>query len=164
MKNRTFSIFQLSWLLSTLTVFTFINSVNAQEWVQKADMINPRLFFSVSAVDNEIYVIGGTLADPIGSVEAYDPKTNKWVKKASMLFARAGVVSCEVGGKIYAIGGWNGQNPALGTVEEYDPSTDKWTQKAEMPTPRSFFAAVVADDKIYAIGGVAQNVGPLASI
>ena len=118
MKNHTFSIFQLSWLLSTLTVFTFINSVNAQEWVQKADMINPRLFFSVSAVDNEIYVIGGTLADPIGSVEAYDPKTNKWVKKASMLFARAGVVSCKVGGKIYAIGGWNGQNPALGTVEE----------------------------------------------
>ena len=99
----------------------------------------PRLFFSVSAIDNEIYVIGGMLADPLDAVDAYIPETDKWVQKASLPSARAGVVTCEVDGKIYAIGGWDSQNPALGTVEEYDPTTDTWTQKADMPTPRSFF-------------------------
>ena len=106
MKKYTISIFQLGWLLSILSVFTLTNSVNAQEWVQKADMINPRLFFSVAAVDKEIYVIGGMLGAPIDSVEAYLPETNKWVKKASLPSARAGVVTCEVDGKLYAIGGW----------------------------------------------------------
>ena len=40
-------------------------------------MVNPRLFFSVSAVEKEIYVISGMLAAPIDSVEAYIPKTDK---------------------------------------------------------------------------------------
>ena len=43
----------------------------------------PKTFFSVVAVDQEIYAIGGMLAAPIDSVEAYMPKTNNrnlWLK------------------------------------------------------------------------------------
>ena len=117
-------LFYMFVLFLCLSSF-FLKDTAAQEWTQKADMINPRLFFSVSAIDNEIYVIGGMLGDPIDSVEAYVPETDKWEKRASMASARAGVVTCQLGGKIYAIGGWDGQNPALGTLEVYDPKTDK---------------------------------------
>ena len=131
-------IFSIELVIKHFNCIYFDKQCQRSRMGQESRYGKSKTFFSVSAVDNEIYVIGGTLADPIGSVEAYDPKTNKWVKKASMLFARAGVVSCEVDGKIYAIGGWDGQNPALGTVEEYDLSADTWTQKSDMPTPRSF--------------------------
>lgn len=141
-------------LILVLSLFTLPHSVNAQDWAQKADMINPRLFFSVSTVDKEIYVIGGTRGNPIDNVEAYLPDTDKWVQKANLTSPRVGVVTCEVGGKIYAISGWDGQNPALGTVEEYDPTTDTWRKKADMPTPRSFFVAVAA------VGGTSQVQGP----
>ena len=149
--------FYAGWLF----IFILISGASAEDWVQKSDMPIPRLFFSTTAVEGQLYTIGGMLAEPVDFVDAYDPDKDEWTQKASLPEARAGVVTCVVGGKIYAIGGWSGQSPALGTVEEYDPATDIWTQKADMPTPRSFFAAAVVSDKIYAIGGVAQNVGPV---
>ncbi len=94
-----------SWSFCILILFLLINSVNAQEWVEKTGMINPRLFFSVTAVDKEVYVVGGMLAQPIDSVEAYNTETDEWVQKASLPSARAGVETCEVDGKLYAIGG-----------------------------------------------------------
>jgi len=135
----------------------------AENWIQKADMPIPRLFFSVATTDGHIYTIGGTLAEPVDFVDAYEPNEDKWVQKASLPTARAGVVTSVVNGKIYAIGGWSAQSPALGNVEEYNPATDTWTKKTDMPTPRSFFAATAVAGKIYAIGGIAQNVGPVLS-
>ena len=155
-----FCLFSLFLCLSSF----FAKDTAAQDWNQKTDMINPRLFFSTSAVGNEIYVIGGMLGNPIDSVEAYVPKADTWEKRASLTSERAGVVTCQVGGKLYAIGGWDAQNPALGTLEEYNPKTNKWTHKADMPTPRSFFSVGVVDGKIYAMGGIAQNVGPVLAV
>ena len=158
MKKYTTFIFQPILILS---LFTLTHSLTAQEWNPKADMINPRLFFSVSAVGNhEIYVIGGTLAAPMDSVEAYVPETDTWEKRASLISPRAGVVTCQVGGKIYAMGGWDAQNPALGTLEVYDPKTDKWTEKTDMPTPRTALAVRALNTKIYAIGGTSVVQGP----
>ena len=50
--------------VSLLCVLVLPQSVNAQQGTQKADMVNPRLFFSVVAVEKEIYVVGGMLAAP----------------------------------------------------------------------------------------------------
>ena len=161
MKKYKVRIFQWGWLFPLLCVLALPHSVDAQQWTQKADMVNPRLFFSVVAVEKEIYVVGGMLAAPIDSVEAYMPETDTWHQKASLPTPRAGVATCVVDGKMYAIGGWDAENPAVGTVTEYDPGTDTWTQKAEMPTPRSFFTAVAVEHLIYTFGGVAQNVGPV---
>ena len=163
MTKSKVTVFQWRWLFPLFCVLALPQNVDAQQWTQKVDMINPRLFFSVVAVDQEIYAIGGMLAAPIDSVEAYMPETNTWHQKASLPAARAGVATCVVDGKIYAVGGWDAEKPAVGTVTEYDPGTDTWTQKAEMPTPRSFFAAVAVEHLIYTFGGVAQNVGARVS-
>ncbi|RKU31582.1 hypothetical protein C6499_04250, partial [Candidatus Poribacteria bacterium] len=87
MRTYTLSMFHCILILS---LFTLTHSLTAEEWTQKADMINPRLFFSVSAVDGELYVIGGTLAAPMDSVEAYVPETDTWQKRARLNAPRAG--------------------------------------------------------------------------
>ena len=160
-KSNKFLLFYAGWLFT----FILMSSASAEDWVQKSDMPIPRLFFSTTAVDGQLYTIGGMLAEPVDFVDAYDPDADKWGSESeSASSTRAGVVTCVVNEKIYAIGGWSSQAPALGTVEEYDPATDTWTQKADMPTPRSFFTATAVGGKIYAIGGVAQNVGPVLPI
>ena len=147
-KSNRSLFFNWGWLFAISFAFHLSHNATAENWIQKADMPIPRLFFSVSAIDNQLYTIGGMLAEPVDFVDAYDPDEDKWVQKASLPAARAGVVTCVADRKIYAIGGWDGQSPALGSVEEYDPATDTWTQKADMPTPRSFFAATTVAGKI----------------
>ena len=111
MTKSKVTFFQWRWLFPLLCVLALLQSVDAQEWAQKADMLNPRLFFSVVAVEKEIYVVGGMLAAPIDSVEAYMPETDTWTQKASLPTPRAGVATCIVDGKIYAVGGWDAEKP-----------------------------------------------------
>ena len=111
MRKYSVSIFQWRWLFVLFCVLALPERVAAEQWTQKADMVNPRLFFSVVAVEKEIYVVGGMLAAPIDSVEAYVPETDTWTQKASLPTPRAGVATCVVNGKIYAIGGWDAENP-----------------------------------------------------
>ena len=133
----------LSGLLATFSM----SLAEEGEWLEKAGMPFPRLFFSVSAAGELVYVIGGTLAEPIARVDTYDPSTDTWAQKADMPSARAGIATSVVDGKVYAIGGWSNEAPALSTVEEYDPATNTWTRKTDMPTPRVFFTTAAVKGK-----------------
>ena len=112
----------LAWLLgfglalSGLLTISSMGIAEEGEWLERAGMPFPRLFFSVSAAGELVYVIGGTLAEPIARVDTYDPSTDTWTQKADMPSARAGVATAVVNGKVYAIGGWSNQAPALSTV------------------------------------------------
>lgn len=159
-QSNVSSFFNSCGLFTFLFTFILIYSATAENWAQKSDMPIPRLFFSVTTVDSQLYTIGGMLAEPVDFVEAYDPDKDEWTQKASLPAGRAGVVTGVVDGKIYVIGGWNGQSPALGTVEEYDPATDTWMESPEMPTARVFLGAGNLKNKIYAVGGVAEGLGP----
>ena len=124
-------------------------------WEKKADMLEPRSYFSASVVDGKIYVMED--ADD-GSTEAYDPVANNWEKKATIPRARSAFATSVVDGKIYAIGGVKWRNDKyLGTVEVYDPATNTWEKRAEMPTPRCYLATSTVNGIIYAMGG--QGVG-----
>jgi N-acetylneuraminic acid mutarotase len=105
-------------------------------WTTKANMPAVRGFFSSSAVNGKIYVIGGgrNLNNSIlSTVEEYDPATNTWSAKTDMPTARFSFSVCAVNDIIYAFGGavtdwqtyqyWQG----CSTVEGYDPSLDQPT-------------------------------------
>jgi len=115
---------------------------------------------AATGADGRIYAIGGFGGacgnTALGTVEAYDPKSNTWTTRAPMPTPRAvlGVVA-GANGKIYAVGGRDFTNNYLGTVEEYDPVSDTWTPKANMPVPQRSFGSVSASNgKIYVMGGV----------
>ncbi|MFQ6042367.1 MAG: Kelch repeat-containing protein, partial [Candidatus Poribacteria bacterium] len=154
----------VSWVLAALIlcgllVIVTISLAAGDTWTKKANMPTARGYFSTSAVDGMIYVIGGWINNnSLPTMEDYDPATNKWTKKADMPTARDSLSTSTVNGKIYAVGGFGPGGVSLATVEEYDPATNKWTRKADMPMKGGVSTSVV-NGKIYAIGGFALGGG-----
>jgi len=127
-------------------------------WARRADIPTGRWELSTCVVDGKIYAIGGgSVYQPLRTVEEYDPATDTWTTKSEMPTARQGLSTSVVNGRIYAIGGGElSLYPTIttfSTVEEYDPATDTWTKKSEMPTARGWHSANVLDGNIYVIGG-----------
>jgi N-acetylneuraminic acid mutarotase len=135
-------------------------------WTTRAPMPTARAELGVAAAsDGKIYAIGGYAIHNngagVGTVEAYDPSTNKWTTRSSMPTPRSdlGVVAA-ANGLIYAIGGTDNAGGSLSTVEAYDPTTDTWATKASMPTTREDFGVATVNGTIYVIGG---DSGPYLS-
>jgi len=134
-------------------------------WRKKADMPTPRWAFSAASVNGKVYVFGGATgflnmgdasypANPIASVEEYDPATDTWTKKGDMPLVIGGSAAVTIDGKMYVMGGGdNPQKPVFSMLWEYDPVADEWTKKADMPTPRGCLTAAVVNGRIFAIGG-----------
>ncbi|HUQ19149.1 MAG TPA: hypothetical protein VM099_06005, partial [Gemmatimonadaceae bacterium] len=167
--------------------------IAADKWTTKAPLPTAREGLAVAVVNGILYAIGGnqrsgatliagslstsgtvnvpqvsrfnlqSAAHPLGTVEAYDPATNKWTTKASMPTPRSMLAVGVLNGVIYALGGSSGSLMGMRTVEAYDPATDTWTRKSDMPSTssdaspygRAAFAAAVVDGTLYAIGGFA---------
>ncbi len=126
-------------------------------WTKKADLPTPRFMMAACTVDGKIYVVGGfsPAGSPLGTMEVYDPVTNRWERRSSMPTPRSSLAACAVNGSIYALAG--GASPFLATVEVYDPAADTWQSKTSSPTARTGCAACAVDGIIYVIGGL---VGP----
>jgi N-acetylneuraminic acid mutarotase len=150
----------------------------ADSWKALPPMPIKRGAASAAAVGDRIYVIGGATTQPwskenflspatpqrgLGTVQAYDPKTNTWKELASMPTPRNHAAIGAVNGKIYMIGGrvgaaFIGLASDTSLVEVYDPATDTWgTPGSRMPTTRSALAYGVYNNRIYIAGGEFQD-------
>ena len=90
----------------------------------------------------------------VGSLEIYDPRTNRWKWGRSMPTARGLPGVAWSGNRLYAIGGLDSNSEPLGNVEAYDPKTNTWQKRAPIPTPRSHPAVGTLDDgQIIVAGG-----------
>lgn len=130
-------------------------------WETKSSMSIGRSGLASAVVDNKIYVIGGNITEAggsypssnyLGTLEVYDPKTDRWETKTPMPTNRQYFNAVAVEKKIYCIGGQDNSS-FLNTVEVYDTETDTWETKANMLESRAIFSAHYFDGKIYAIGG-----------
>jgi len=134
-------------------------------WTTKSDMPTARSALSTSVVNGKIYALGGeTNAQPLSTVEEYDPATDTWTVKPNMPTARYALSTSVVNGKIYAIGGALNPNTSLPTVEEYDPATDTWTKKSDMPMAIQWLSTSAVNGKIYVIGGIAGGSTTLSTM
>jgi hypothetical protein len=127
-----------------------------------ARMPQPRWFCGCAALDDKIYVIGGTNgASEQTRVDRFDPATNHWDTVASLPWPRQGLGACTYQGQIYAAGGYSGG--AIGQVSpqvaRFHPNggAGYWTEVDSMETPRSSFGMDTADGRIYVAGGVFFN-------
>jgi N-acetylneuraminic acid mutarotase len=148
-------------------------------WKALAPMPMPRGAGQAVEVGGKIYVIGGVESNEpgnpgapirlgstaeivVGTMEAYDPATNKWEQRASMPTARNHYEAAAVNGKIYAIDGRIGttfitKSDVIDLVEVYDPAKDQWTYCTRSPTSRGDVTGAVYDSKIYVAGGEFQD-------
>ncbi len=127
-------------------------------WTSKAPVPVGLHHVGIGVVDRRLYVIGGytksglSVWNPVATVYAYDPATDRWTERASMPTARGALSVTEHEGKLYAIGGYD-RKANTSAVEVYDPVRNVWTIGASLPTPRDHLATATVDGKVYAIGG-----------
>ncbi len=130
-----------------------------------ATLSTNRYGLAATAIDDEIYIIGGmTPAKYLGTIAKFDPSDQSTSTLPAKLLPRWYHTVASHEGKIYIIGGvnWGGE---IDKVERYDPETNEVELLASLPTPRKMPASVAYNDKIYVIGGSAlvgtQNRKPL---
>jgi N-acetylneuraminic acid mutarotase len=128
------------------------------QWTSKAPLPVGLHHVGIGVVDRRLYVIGGytksglSVWDPVATVHAYDPATDRWTERASMPTARGALSVTEHEGKLYAIGGYD-RKANTSAVEVYDPARNVWATGASLPTPRDHLATAMIAGKVYAIGG-----------
>jgi N-acetylneuraminic acid mutarotase len=158
------------------TTFAYEYDPAGDAWRPLAPMPTPRGGAVSVSYNGKLYVIGGAGMHPgqspaplaftgsvhraLGTVEEYDPQTNRWRTLQTMPTPRNHIsAAAALGGKIYVIGGRVGSIFMQGAdntdlVEVYDPQTDQWgALLARMPSARSGGGFGVYKGKIYAGGG-----------
>jgi N-acetylneuraminic acid mutarotase len=156
-------------LMAGVAAFTFNSPSRAADaegiWTRKAPMPMARTEVAVAAVDDKLYVIGGSTADIDGLtiVQEYDPATDKWRDRAPIPQGLNHMAATALNGKIYTVGGFSGRTPndtggrlhqgATTYAFEYDPKTDKWRTLPSLKGPRGSVGVVALDGKIHAVGG-----------
>ena len=130
----------------------------AGKWMVLAPMPASRQEVAVAALDGRVFVIGGFSgsADPVATVNVYDPATNQWETRAPLPAPTHHAAAAVAAGKLYVIGGYTGGRlrwMASQITYEYDPARDSWATRALMPTPRGGLAAASLGNRIHALGG-----------
>jgi N-acetylneuraminic acid mutarotase len=135
------------------------NSSNS--WSTIAPMQRERCRFTLIAVDNYLYAIGGAaeteypvLDDEFTSGEIYDPMTDEWSPMASLpVFNRSQHAAVSFNHYIYVSGGLD-QDIVLRDLVRYNTLTDEWdTSLAQMLSPRADHTMIAYNAKLYVCGG-----------
>jgi N-acetylneuraminic acid mutarotase len=153
-------------------------------WRALAPMPTARGGGVATVVGDKCYVIGGAAATSdastptirprqpqrsLGTVEEYDPATNRWRARAPLPTPCNHMGGEAVNGKIYVIGGRLSGAFIIGfpgninLVQAYDPATDSWVTKNPMPTARSGLNTAQLNGIIFVAGGEVQDEKYLAA-
>lgn len=132
-------------------------------WTALPPMPTARQEVAVAALDGRVFVIGGLgeSAEPVATVEAFDPTANTWHARAPLPRPLHHAAAAVVEGRLFVIGGFTGGRVrwrAQATTYEYDARGDAWVTRAEMPTPRGALAVAPLAGTIHALGGSADEV------
>jgi N-acetylneuraminic acid mutarotase len=150
-------------------------------WTRTRPMPTPREALSVVSAQGadgkvRLYAIGGRngrhgrrivragktyLTDvswnQLGTVEAYEPATDRWTTMAPMPTKRhALTATLGPDGRIYALGGTNNTITDMDVMEIYDPKTNTWQPGAPMPYGQECAASTFSQGphgEVFVMGG-----------
>jgi N-acetylneuraminic acid mutarotase len=132
-------------------------------WAPVAPMPTARQEVTAAALDGQVWVIGGLgdFAQPVDTVEVYDPVRFKWASRPPLPIALHHAAAAVVDGRLFVIGGYSGGRvrwTAEAAVYEWERQRQTWVARTPMPTPRGGLAVAVVDGRIHALGGSADRV------
>ena len=132
-------------------------------WVEVASLPAPRQEVAVAALGGRVWVIGGfgSTAEPVATVETYDPATNVWETRAPLPVPLHHAATAVVDDRLFVIGGYTGGSvrwTAVDTVYELVLAGERWEARAPMPTPRGGLAVAVLAGRVHALGGSGESV------
>src|SRR5512139_1238694 len=110
---------------------TSSQSISSQgSWSRKAPLPIQISENTVAAVNNRIYVIGGSTADRVDQQinYEYDIASDRWRTRAPLPSGMTHAAATGLSGKIYVVGAFTqaGHGGAVSLVYEYDPVKDAW--------------------------------------
>jgi N-acetylneuraminic acid mutarotase len=127
-------------------------------WATLAPMPTARQEVAVAAYGGHVWVIGGfgPGAEPMPTVERYDPASNSWDTRPPLPVAVHHAAAVAVGDRLFVIGGYTGGRvrwEALDSVWEWAEARGTWEKRTPMPTARGGLAVVLLGERIHALGG-----------
>lgn len=131
-------------------------------WTRKAPMPVGRAEVGVAALDDKVYVVGGTEQAGNGPPrwdstlnEMYDPVGDVWQERAPLPRGLSHVGLAALGGRLYAIGGFTTivHMGAQNLVFVFDPAANKWTELPKLSGPRGSVAVAAVGGKLHVFGG-----------
>lgn len=147
---------------------------SSDTWTLCPNMPAARICSSAAAVNDKIYVSGGSdnqsvdgVSEVYDTMYEYDTVNKTWTNKSKMPEKRFRHEAVELNGYIYIIGGQKLVNNKISLAEDilrYDPKNDKWDILGKMNIPRYNHSVGVANGKIYAFGGQVDIVTTIDSI
>jgi N-acetylneuraminic acid mutarotase len=132
-------------------------------WTELTPMPTARQEVAAAAYGGRVWVIGGFSrnAEPVATVEMYDPALNLWETRASLPEPVHHAAAAVVGDRLFVFGGYTGGRvrwTALDSVYEFVPSRERWEPRAAMPTPRGALAVAVLNGRVHVLGGSGDSV------
>ncbi len=128
-------------------------------WTALAPMPTARQEVAAAALGGRVFVIGGFGAngEAVGTVEVYDPATDRWETRAPLPAPTHHPGAAVVNGRLFVAGGYSGRAilrwTPLATVYEYDEARNSWATRAPLGSPRGALAVVALGGRLHAIGG-----------
>src|SRR5919198_1907872 len=102
-------------------------------WTALAPMPTARQEVAAAALDGWVVVIGGfgPNAEPVATVEVYDPATDRWEARAPLPAPTHHLAAAVVGGRLFVAGGYSGRVrwTPLDTVYGYDAARNSWATR-----------------------------------
>lgn len=131
-------------------------------WEELAPMPTARQEVAVAALGGHVWVIGGfgPGAEPMPTVERYDPATNSWDVRPPLPLPVHHAAAVTVGDRLFVLGGYTGGRLSwapLDTVWEWTDAQARWEKRTPMPTARGALAAAALGGRIHALGGSASD-------
>ena len=79
-------------------------------WTSLAPLPSPRQEVAVAALDGQVFVMGGlgATAEPVATVETYDPAENMWNRRADLPEPLHHAAAAVVGHRLFIVGGYTG--------------------------------------------------------
>ena len=131
-----------------------------EKWSSLANMPCTTSWFSVVALNNDIYVTGGinvTDGRIVRTMWKFQSSKRMWTKSTPMLSPRARHASSVSNGKIYVLGGIKLSNEGkivpVESIESYNSDTQQWCNVGECPFPRKQSVIVPYSNTLVEIGG-----------
>ncbi len=139
-----------------------IDQTTPGAWTELAPLPSPRQEVAAAALDGQVFVMGGfgNTAEPVTTVESYDPAQNVWERRADLPEPLHHAAAAVVGGRLFVVGGYTGGRvrwTASSALYEYDRARDTWMTRAEMPTARGGLAAAALGNRLHVLGGTADE-------
>ena len=132
-------------------------------WRRLAPMPTARQEVAVAVLGGRVFVIGGfgPGAEPVATVEAYDPTTDTWAARAPLPAPVHHAAAAVLDGRLFVAGGYTGGRvrwTPSATVYEYDAARNSWATRAPLRAPRGALALAALRGRLHAVGGSADGV------